>query len=570
MQTDEPTLLKLYTLELLSDPNTPKTINQALKSEDKELWRKSAIAEVNNFLKRKSWRFILKSLAKEMGRKLIGVKWVFKIKNETDYSLRYKSRVVSKGYMQIPGVDYSQKFSPVAQASSVRLILAMTLWLYWNCELVDIEAAFPEGRLKSKAYLELPPGLAELGFMTQKQFDESCIELNGGMYGNVDAALLYFIRFTEFAIDENKGLGLIQSKSDPCLFFKKDDEEKTLGVIVVYVDDCLIAGEQKFIDEMKTKLKTEFGVVEDGKLSKLLGVRYKWENINDPINAKVVLNMDDKANDIIESYKRATGTTPRDQKTPGKPGEILEKNIGPIVKHDEFRSILGKLMFYVSKISPECSFPCGQLARNMHNPGSQHWTAMDRMIGYLKAKKKHEIVIKRPTCLRIISFGDASYGDCKETRRSSTGDLHTIGGSLISWRAQKTKFVCQSSAEAEYVALNEMCKEQSFLNMMMKEIFDVSCLPSILYEDNEAAVYLAKNMHVSSRTKHIDIRTHYVREHLKEQGEIKAIRSDKNFADVLTKNVAVNIFERLGSSLLNGFSGHEDKFQFSKYQRENI
>ena len=77
-------------------------------------------------------------------------------------------------------------------------------------------------------------------------------------------------------------------------------------------------------------------------------------------------------------------------------------------------------------------------------------------------------------------------------------------------------------------------------------------------------------MHVSSRTKHIDIRLHYVREHLKEQGEIKAIRSDKNFADVLTKNVAVNIFERLGSSLLNGFSGHEDKFQFSKYQRENI
>ena len=172
--------------------------------------------------------------------------------------------------------------------------------------------------------------------------------------------------------------------------------------------------------------------------------------------------------------------------------------------------------------------------------------------------------------LRIISFGDASYGDCKETRRSSTGDLHTLGGSLISWRAQKTKFVCQSSAESEYVALNEMCKEQSFLNMVMKEIFDVSCLPSILYEDNEAAVYLAKNMHVSSQTKHIDIRTHYVREHLKEQGNIKAIRSDENFADVLTKNVAVNIFERLGLSLLNGFEGHDDKFQFSKYQRENI
>ena len=127
MQTDEATLLNLYTMELLSDPETPKTIQQALTSEDKKLWRMSAITEINNFLKRESWNFILKTIAREMGRKLIGVKWVFKIKNETDHSLRYKSRVVSKEYMQIPGVDYSEKLSPVAQASSLRMILAMTL-----------------------------------------------------------------------------------------------------------------------------------------------------------------------------------------------------------------------------------------------------------------------------------------------------------------------------------------------------------------------------------------------------------------------------------------------------------
>ena len=61
-----------------------------------------------------------------------------------------------------------------------------------------------------------------------------------------------------------------------------------------------------------------------------------------------------------------------------------------------------------------------------------------------------------------------------------------------------------------------------------------------------------------------------MREHLKDYGNIRAIRSEDNLADVLTKNVAVNIFEKLGKSLLNGFEGHDDKFQFSKYQRENI
>ena len=130
--------------------------------------------------------------------------------------------------------------------------------------------------------------------------------------------------------------------------------------------------------------------------------------------------------------------------------------------------------------------------------------------------------------------------------------------------------MCLSSAEAEYVALTKMCKEQKFLTMLLQEVFECE-LPSVLYEDNEAAAYLAKNHHVSARTKHIDIRQHYVRDHLNAKlGEIHAIKSEDNFADILTKNVAVTIFERLGNAVLNGFTGFSDKFQFSKHQRENI
>ena len=194
---------------------------------------------------------------------------------------------------------------------------------------------------------------------------------------------------------------------------------------------------------------------------------------------------------------------------------------------------------------------------------------MGRIVWYLKAKKTHELVITRPKTLKIVSFGDASYADCRDTRRSSTGDLYTIGGSLISWRAQKTKFVCLSSAEAEYVALTEMCKEQKFLTMLLEEIHTCE-LPSVLYEDNEAAAYLARNQHVSSRTKHIDIREHYVREHIQELGKIVPIKSENNLADVLTKNVTVTTFQRLGTAILNGFKGFEEMFDFAKQKRENV
>ena len=105
---------------------------------------------------------------------------------------------------------------------------------------------------------------------------------------------------------------------------------------------------------MKTKLKQEFGVFEDGNLRKLLSVGYEWKDIEDKNKARVIVNMEDKAQEIIRAYKKATGTTPRVQKTPGKPGEFLDKHEGEPIKYTEYRSILGKLTFYVSKVSPEC------------------------------------------------------------------------------------------------------------------------------------------------------------------------------------------------------------------------
>ena len=91
-------------------------------------------------------------------------------------------------------------------------------------------------------------------------------------------------------------------------------------------------------------MKNEFGVVEDGKLRKLLGVRYQWHDLNNKNEARVILSMEDKANEIIKCYEETIGTTVRKQKAPGKPGEVLSKNKGEIVNHSNYRTIPGKLM----------------------------------------------------------------------------------------------------------------------------------------------------------------------------------------------------------------------------------
>ncbi len=121
-----------------------------------------------------------KSIPRSMNKTIVGSKWVFKKKLEQDTSIRFKSRVVSKGYMQVYGEDYTESFSPVASSSSVRMGIGLVLYHkddQWVCEIIDIEAAFLEGNIVVPMYIEWPEGMVEMGFISLEEFQETCAEL---------------------------------------------------------------------------------------------------------------------------------------------------------------------------------------------------------------------------------------------------------------------------------------------------------------------------------------------------------------------------------------------------------
>ena len=127
-----------------------------MKSADAEEWRTSAINEIMNFISQDSWQQVSKDVPRQQGKLIIGTKFVFKNKLEQDNSIRRKTRLVSKGYQQIPGVDYTESFSPVAMETSVRMAIALTLHKQeeeWNCEVIDIEAAFLESTIDTTTTL---------------------------------------------------------------------------------------------------------------------------------------------------------------------------------------------------------------------------------------------------------------------------------------------------------------------------------------------------------------------------------------------------------------------------------
>jgi hypothetical protein len=183
----------IFNTSINPDLGEPTSVHEALAGPESEWWTSSSISEVNNFLSRIAWKFVLKS---DIGnRKLVGTKVVFKKKDEPDGTKRFKTRIVTLGYMQIPGVDYTEKFSPVAKDSSIRIVFALVLFYYdshgWRTKRIDIEAAFLEGDLEVPMSLKIPDIMVKLGFLTKEQQEQYYIDLQSGMYGNVDAALRF-------------------------------------------------------------------------------------------------------------------------------------------------------------------------------------------------------------------------------------------------------------------------------------------------------------------------------------------------------------------------------------------
>jgi hypothetical protein len=148
----------LFNTCIASDPGEPKTLKEAMESPDREYWIASITAEINNFISRGAWEFVKIDEVRKENRRPIPTKLVFKKKDEIDGTVRCKSRLVTLGFMQIPGVDYTEKFSPVATDASLKTLIAVTLFFQddnWTICSLDVEAAFLEPLMDTPMYITI-------------------------------------------------------------------------------------------------------------------------------------------------------------------------------------------------------------------------------------------------------------------------------------------------------------------------------------------------------------------------------------------------------------------------------
>ena len=182
-------------------------------------------------------------------RRLIGNKWVYKIKRDG----AYRARLVALGYSQIPGVDYTDNFAPAAHDVSFRIALARMMMEKVDSLVMDVETAFLYGDIDEEIFMKSPVGMEDilLGSST-----EDCYQLLKGIDGLCQAARQFWKNVMD--IMKKGPFGFTVSPADSCMLFKEN--ELGICIIIMYVDDMLIIGKNKQIQEFATKIQKEFSV----------------------------------------------------------------------------------------------------------------------------------------------------------------------------------------------------------------------------------------------------------------------------------------------------------------------
>jgi hypothetical protein len=202
---------------------------------------------------------------------------------------------------------------------------------------------------------------------------------------------------------------------------------------------------------------------------------------------------------------------------------------------------------------PDIAFAVTKLAQQSANPTKDHLSKAKHILAYLNSTRNYTLDYDGKSGLGLVAFVDSDWGSDPNTRQSQTGFLLRLAGGAFSWTSCVQKTVAHSSTDAEYMALSDCSRQVVWVRSIFKEL-NYSLIPIEIASDNQGAIFNASNPVTEKRSKHIDIRYHYIRE-LVETDVVRLlyIQGVENLADILTKNLGHTKFStfwpKLGLSI---------------------
>jgi hypothetical protein len=206
---------------------------------------------------------------------------------------------------------------------------------------------------------------------------------------------------------------------------------------------------------------------------------------------------------------------------------------GNLVDQTLYRSMIGSLL-YLTASRPDIMFSVYMWSRFQANPKKAHLRAVKRILKYLKHTPSVGLWYPKRATFDLIGYFDSNYVGCKIDRKSTSGGCHLLGRSLVSWTSKKQNSVALSTVKAEYIAAGACCTQILYMKQTLLD-YGVVLEKVPLLCDNESAVKIANNPVQHSRTKHIDIRHHFLRDHVAKGDIILGVSSEDQLADIFTK-----------------------------------
>ncbi|GJT89191.1 putative RNA-directed DNA polymerase [Tanacetum coccineum] len=509
---------------LLTDEGEPECYVEAMEDEHKKEWFEAMEDEINSLHENNTFELV--KLPK--GKRALKNKWVYKLNTEEHTSRpRYKAIFMVKGFSQKRGIDFDEIFSPVVKMGSIRVVLGLAASLDLEVEQMDVKTAFLHGDLDKEIYMEQPEG-----FQVKGKEGYVC-RLQKSLYGLKQAPRQWYKKF-ESVIGKQ---GYRKTSSDHCVFFQKFGDDDFI-ILLLYVDDMLIVGKNiGRIAQLKRDLSKSFSMKDLGPAKQIIGIRIfrdrgaKKLHISQEQYIEKVLcrfNMD-KAK--VVSSPLTTNFKLTDKDCPSSKKNIEKMDRVP------YASAVGSLMYAMVCTRPDLAHAVGVVSRFLSNPGKKHWEAVKWIFRYLRGTSKLGITFGNGKPM-LVGFTDSDMAGNKDNMKSTSGYLMTFAGGAVSWQSRLQKCVALSTTEAEYMAATEACKELLWLKRFLQELGFKQQRYAVLC-DNQSAIHLAKNSMFHKRTKHIDIRYHWIRDAIEDgMFELNKVHTDDNASDMLTKAVA--------------------------------
>lgn len=305
--------------------------------------------------------------------------------------------------------------------------------------------------------------------------------------------------------------------------------------MAVYVDDIILAtSTEVMLNKIKTNLHNAFQIVDKGPIHYCLGIQV--ERIGN--RGSIQIHQSQYIDDLLNKNNMQDC---KPYYTPLNAGQKLVKSDESSNQVDatEYQSLIGSIMFLAVSTRPDILHSISKLSQFNVSPSTDHLVAVKHLLRYLKQTSNLKLVYLK-TNEPLHSFVDADWAGNVDDRKSYTGYSFFLAGGAISWESKKQPSVALSSTEAEYMALSQASKEAVYLRNLIMELGFPKYVsdPIHIYCDNTGAQQLVKNPVYHARTKHIDIRHHYVRQIYEESIiELKYISTEDMIADILTKNL---------------------------------